>query len=602
MYHEEHPTGQQYAQYLRVVAHMHELQVVLETDVTAVTPICQCHDDDHGHFEVSVMQSPGATHAMSGCRQKLPPTIRAKFVIWAAGEFQYPRCDGFPGASENCVHNSRIRSWTDLAESSNGEMVVIGGYESGIDAAVHLANAGVDVTVLASTPFWSVRTLDPSTELAPFTAGRLRSAMDGSHPPTLLSGSRVVSVEKDEQDGGYVVTAVKTSETQAGEILTLQVRRPPTGFGVFLQTSTVVAVEVVNADGPAAQAGFEVGDVVVALAGVRVEGREPYGLVEAMERVKTLLAEGQEVFEWTLRRAPPQQDTRPAGDADGADDHPSQDDTVRVKTSAKPVLATGFNSGVGEVVNHLFDWTEEALCSSGNGSAAEEKGARGHAPATASATATAGAGGAPESEGGSGWGCSDTRDLLEQHTAPGGGALAGLTRQFQLAEAAKAELERELPEAICAGGSRAAVTTVAYETLSNNVERLRGDLAAAHAAAQASSDEASHGGIRAATNLQELVLALVEVDPSIDMRAKAVKAAIENVRRDISFEVTASELKPKALAKMIGKKPKGEGQARSCHGLAAGPSETAPLGDPKLTARDESTICPGLFLCGPQVG
>eukprot|EP01048_Picozoa_sp_COSAG05_P001690 COSAG05_NODE_58_length_23277_cov_16.934162_2_plen_114_part_00 len=36
-------------------------------------------------------------------------------------------------------------------------------------------------------------------------------------------------------------------------------------------------------------------------------------------------------------------------------------------------------------------------------------------------------------------------------------------------------------------------------------------------------------------------------------------------------------------------------------GPRAVPSETAPHGDPKLTKYDESTICPGLFLCGPQV-
>ena len=190
MFHTEHPSGQEYARYLRVVAHTHNLPVVLDTNVTAVQPIGQCEPkteeemldeifsysdkdgdkfinmkefvelqescgneapteeqwemmldalsaasldgcdpstgltreavgalyqqagegpwEDHKRlglsggddgFEVSVAQSPEATH-------KLPPKIRAKFVIFAAGEFQYPRTDGFPGASENCVHNS----------------------------------------------------------------------------------------------------------------------------------------------------------------------------------------------------------------------------------------------------------------------------------------------------------------------------------------------------------------------------------------------------------------------------------------------------------------------------------------------------------------
>ena len=65
MFHTQHPSGQEYARYLRIVAHMHELPVVLDTDVTAVTPIAQCQGDkgnsDHGHgagFEVSISQSP----------------------------------------------------------------------------------------------------------------------------------------------------------------------------------------------------------------------------------------------------------------------------------------------------------------------------------------------------------------------------------------------------------------------------------------------------------------------------------------------------------------------------------------------------------------
>jgi putative flavoprotein involved in K+ transport len=279
MCHQEHPTGQQYAEYLRDVAEKFKLPVALDTDVTAVSPITVAGEDSTV-FEVSVAQAAGAA-------RKLPPAVRAKFVIWAAGEFQYPRNDGFPGAAANCVHNSRVKSWEGLSDS-NDEMVVIGGYESGMDATVHLSNAGVDVTVLASTPFWSMRTLDPSTELAPFTADRLRAAMQGSHPPTLVSRCRVVSVEKDEQEGGYIVTAVKAGDAESSTA-------PATG-------------------------SYDKG------AWDYIKRREP-------------------------ATAPGQDSRRTAN-------------TVRVRTSAKPVLATGFSSGVGQVVNHLFDWTEDSACAS----------------------------------------------------------------------------------------------------------------------------------------------------------------------------------------------------------------------------------------------
>ena len=93
-------------------------------------------------------------------------------MVWAAGEFQYPR--ETPGAvvgAELCQHNSRVRSWAKLP---GDDYVIIGGYESGCDAAVNLAKAGKQATVLASTASWNVQTPDPSTELAPYTNARLR--------------------------------------------------------------------------------------------------------------------------------------------------------------------------------------------------------------------------------------------------------------------------------------------------------------------------------------------------------------------------------------------------------------------------------------------
>ena len=115
-------------------------------------------------------------------------------MIWAAGEFQYPRATGpsmFTGA-EHCLHNSSVRSWSDL---KGNDYVVIGGYESGMDAAFNLSSCGKQCTVVASTPFWNVITSDPSTELAPYTAHRIRTACASTHPPRLLSPFRVFKVE-----------------------------------------------------------------------------------------------------------------------------------------------------------------------------------------------------------------------------------------------------------------------------------------------------------------------------------------------------------------------------------------------------------------------
>ena len=65
-------------------------------------------------FEVRVNNSTGTAR------------IRTKFVIWATGEFQYPHGAPFPGASEHCVRNSDVQSWTELtAAEKKSERVVI---------------------------------------------------------------------------------------------------------------------------------------------------------------------------------------------------------------------------------------------------------------------------------------------------------------------------------------------------------------------------------------------------------------------------------------------------------------------------------------------
>ena len=134
--------------------------------------------------------------------------MRARYVIWAAGEFQFPRGAGALKGSELCMHNSSVRSWAKLP---GDDYVIIGGYESGIDAAVNLAAAGKRTTVVASTPFWDVGSPDPSAELAPYTAARLRAATAAScaTPPCLLAPLRATSIEAVDaaHGGGYLVRA-----------------------------------------------------------------------------------------------------------------------------------------------------------------------------------------------------------------------------------------------------------------------------------------------------------------------------------------------------------------------------------------------------------
>ena len=167
------------------------------TDVKAVRPLAG------GGFEVDV--------APAGSKSVPPTTLKARYVVWAAGEFQYPRANNneglFPG-SELCLHNSNVGSWKTLP---GDDFVVIGGYESGMDAASNLASCGKRCTVVSSTPYWRVATEDPSTELAPYTAERVHAACTTATPPRLLAPLRVCAVEKAQGNGdgsgGYLVRA-----------------------------------------------------------------------------------------------------------------------------------------------------------------------------------------------------------------------------------------------------------------------------------------------------------------------------------------------------------------------------------------------------------
>ena len=114
----EHPTGSEYAQHLQDLAKFFELPVRENAEVTEIN-----HQD--GLFSVETNDW----------------TILSKNVIWAAGEFLYPRLDGFPG-SELCRHTATLTNYADL---DGDDFLIIGGYESGVDAAYHLSKRGKKV-------------------------------------------------------------------------------------------------------------------------------------------------------------------------------------------------------------------------------------------------------------------------------------------------------------------------------------------------------------------------------------------------------------------------------------------------------------------------
>merc|ERR1712194_47663 len=84
--HAEHPTGAEYAAYLRALAANHKLQVMPNTEVISVEP----DDDDEEKEKLLFVKTRKMT---PDAKTEL---IMARYVVWAAGEFQYPHGGG-PG-------------------------------------------------------------------------------------------------------------------------------------------------------------------------------------------------------------------------------------------------------------------------------------------------------------------------------------------------------------------------------------------------------------------------------------------------------------------------------------------------------------------------
>ena len=145
----EHPTGRQYAAHLYSVAEHFELPVHEEINVKGIS-----------HAEGLFRLDAGAA------------TFRAKHVIWAAGEFQYPRKNGFTG-SEHCRHTATIPNYESL---DGDDFIIVGGYESGVDAAYNLANRGKRVRLFDNGSPWKEESSDPSVALSTYSLERMRTS------------------------------------------------------------------------------------------------------------------------------------------------------------------------------------------------------------------------------------------------------------------------------------------------------------------------------------------------------------------------------------------------------------------------------------------
>lgn len=165
-----HPWGQDYASYLTAVTSHYKLPLVTGCEVQAISKRAD------GLFHLQTTQGP----------------LFCRFLVMATGEYQFPNEHPFPGA-ELGLHTSRIESWMTLPA---GPRVIVGGYESGLDAACSLVERGESAEVLAERDTWTMgEDWDPSVIIAPRTRERLQTAL-ASGRLRLRAQARVVKIER----------------------------------------------------------------------------------------------------------------------------------------------------------------------------------------------------------------------------------------------------------------------------------------------------------------------------------------------------------------------------------------------------------------------
>mgnify|MGYP004706781657 FL=1 len=151
---EEHSTGKTYAHYLFTVLDEYQIPVLAPARIVNVALLSS------GNFILTT-----ATGEI----------LETQALVWATGEFQFPNRQVFTGA-DFCCHYADVSRWKDIQP---GEHIVIGGYESAIDAAVNLLENGSSVKMLTRSAPWSANhSNDPSISLSPYTRERLNRMMN----------------------------------------------------------------------------------------------------------------------------------------------------------------------------------------------------------------------------------------------------------------------------------------------------------------------------------------------------------------------------------------------------------------------------------------
>lgn len=139
---QEKANRENYLDYLRAVVGTHQLDIETYTRVTKI-------DKDDNGFTLHTARSfhgvggPDEQHFDASALSDLEP-IRAKRIVLAIGDMHTPRMLGIPG--EDLPHVSHFLG--DVHQYANQPMLIVGGKNSAVEAAIRLFRAGAHVTMV----------------------------------------------------------------------------------------------------------------------------------------------------------------------------------------------------------------------------------------------------------------------------------------------------------------------------------------------------------------------------------------------------------------------------------------------------------------------
>jgi putative flavoprotein involved in K+ transport len=258
----QHPSGRQYARYLRSVAVRRRIPIREQCNVTSVRRIDGTAAWPSGAYEVvfdedteGVGDADCGTVSMTKMRKR---TIYSRHVVWCGGEFglpNTPKGQSFDGERQKAWSHyahlgRRHEEWCALAEEAasnkvqlrgtntsrsgsnfSSHAVIIGAYEAGVDTACSLLRRGVDhVTLVDAEDYvsgWPLSLLggakqtrsevdqgpvDPSEALSPMSSSRLRHAAQSGRV-TLITSARCTGVSI-RRDGTFEAQIVGSATTK----------------------------------------------------------------------------------------------------------------------------------------------------------------------------------------------------------------------------------------------------------------------------------------------------------------------------------------------------------------------------------------------------